>query len=216
MDEEDLTHKLDLLHLYKRRFRILEKREAQHGSFVDAGVVIEREDIEKKVKALEQEIGRASIPSVRHSPISGLMNSTVILDVSRIIDVPLQVLEYHLGDPVETVWRGPQSADDLPEGGATREYQFDDYAIDINYTKSGLATGVRLHEGLEKYNYSLDDWPIILPRVGLLHIVTLPDVRGLTTITWRNYQGLTLSVASQRVQGPVTAVRVYKRPNSAK
>lgn len=210
MDEEDLTHKLDLLHVYKRRFRILEKCEAQYGSAVDPGITIEREDVERKIKTLEQEVGRASIPAIKHSPISGLMNSSVILDVSRIIDVPLQVLEYHLGDPVETMWRGPQSADDIPEGGATREYKFGDYAIWINYTKAGIATGVRLFEGLEACNYSLDDWPTILPRVGLLHVITLPDTRGLTTITWRNYQGLTISIASQRVGGPVTAVRVYK------
>jgi hypothetical protein len=208
MDEEDLTHKLDLLHVYKRRFRILEKREAQYGSSVDPGITIKREDVAEKIRTLEQEVGRASIPAIRHSPISGLMNSTVILDVSRIIDVPLQVLEYHLGDPVETMWRGPQSADDIPEGGATREYKFGHYAIWINYTKAGIATGVRLFEGLEEYNYSLDDWPTILPRVGLLHVITLPDTRGLTTITWRNYQGLTISVASQRVGGPVTAVRL--------
>jgi hypothetical protein len=210
MDEEDLTHKLDLLRVYKRRFHILEKREAQYGSAVDPGVIIEREDVAKKIKALEQEVGRASIPSIRHSPVSGLMNSTVILDVSRIIDVPLQVLEYHLGDPVDTIWRGIESAEDIPEGGATREYKFDDYVIDINYNKSGIATSIRLFEGLEQYNYSLDDWPIILPRVGLLHVVTLPDIRGETSIIWRNYQGLTIKVASQRVGGPVTAVRVYK------
>ncbi|NOK63402.1 MAG: hypothetical protein GFH27_549347n43 [Chloroflexi bacterium AL-W] len=210
MDDEDLTHKLDLLRILKRRFQILEKREAQYGLGVDPGVTIEREDLAKQIKVLEQAVTRASVPSITHSPIRGLMNSTVILDVSRIIDTPLPILEYHLGDPVETMWRGLQSAADIPDGGATREYHFDDYAIWINYTKSGIATGVHLFEGLEAENYSFNDWPIILPRIGLLHVINLPDTRGLTTITWRNYQGLTISIASQRVGGPITAVRVYK------
>ena len=42
MDEEDLAHKLDLLQAYKRRFRILEKREAQYGSAVEPGFIIEQ------------------------------------------------------------------------------------------------------------------------------------------------------------------------------
>ncbi len=209
-DEEDLNHKLELIQVYKRRLRILEKREAQFGSSIDPGVIIEREDILKTIGSLEQEVVRFSLPSIRHSPIRGLMNSTVILDVSRIIDVPLSVLEYHLGDAITSSWRGLQSADDIPEGGVTCEYHFDDYGIEINYTKGGIATGVRLFEGLEKYAYSFDDWPIILPRVGLLHIVRLPDMRGLGAITWRDYQGLTVSIASQRVGSPITAVRVHK------
>ena len=213
MDEEDLAHKLDLLQVYKRRFRILEKREAQYGSAVEPGSVIEREDIAKQIKILEKEIGRSSFPSIKHSPIRGLMNSTVILDVSRIIDVPLQVLEYHLGDPIETIWRGIESAEDIPEGGATREYKFDEYVIDINYNKVGIATGVRLFEGLEQFQYSLDDWPEILPRFWLLHVITLPDSRGLSTITWRNYQGLTISVATHPGGKYVSAVRVYKKVN---
>lgn len=211
MEQEDLTHKLELLRLLKRRKQILEKREAQFGSTVDPSVTIEREDLDRQLKALEREANRSSFPSLSHSPIRGLMNSSVILDVSRIIDMPAQVLEYHLGDPVHTSWRIVESAEDLPEGGETREYTFDDYAIEINYDKSGSAKGIRLFEGLEKYNYSLDDWPSILPRVGLLHVITLPDIRGITAVIWREYQGLTIKVASQRVGGAVTAVRIYKR-----
>lgn len=212
MDQEDLAHKLDLLRLYKRRKQILEKREAQFGPTVDPAVIIEREDLDRQIKTLEREINRTSFPSILHSPIRGLMNSSMILDVSRIIDISVQVIEYHLGDPVDTFWRIVGSADDIPDGGETREYKFGDYTLDINYDKSGVAKGIRLCEGLEQYNYALDDWPDILPRVGLLHVTRLPDTRGITTIAWRNYHGLTIAVASQRVNGPVTAVRVHKRP----
>ncbi len=39
-DEEDLNHKLELIQVYKRRLRILEKREAQFGSSIDPGSLL--------------------------------------------------------------------------------------------------------------------------------------------------------------------------------
>jgi hypothetical protein len=85
-----------------------------------------------------------------------------------------------------------------------------DYAVDITYTKQSIAAGVRLYEGLERFQYNLKDWQMTLPRFALLHLNNLPDVRGLGTITWRNYQGLTVVVAARPVTRPVTSVRVYR------
>lgn len=148
----------------------------------------------------------ASKPQPPHQTSSGL-----IFDVSTIIDYPLQQLERRFGKPAEIMWRKIGSAEDLPDGGETREYHVGKYQFDINYDKAGIAKGFHLFEGLEENAYSLDDWSEVLERVGLI-IVRFPDMQGITTRIWTNHLGYLVKVATQRVGGPVTAVRVYKIP----
>lgn len=139
------------------------------------------------------------------------LSGPLIIDVSRLIDFPVYTLETVFGEPTDISWRRIGSAEDVPDGGETREYKFGEYTLDINYDKSGIAKGVRFHEGLENHNYKLDDWNSILDRFGVI-MVRFPDLQGITTRIWSNYFGYFIKVATRKVGGPVEAVRIYKIP----
>jgi hypothetical protein len=139
------------------------------------------------------------------------LSGPLIVDVSRVIDFPVYTLETVFGEPTEVSWRKIGSAEDIPDGGETREYKFGKYTLDVNYDKSGVAKGVHFYEGLAEYNYNLDDWNSILDRFGVT-MVRLPDLQGITTRIWSSYVGYFIKVATRKVGGHVEAVRIYKIP----
>jgi hypothetical protein len=135
----------------------------------------------------------------------------LIIDVSTILDYPLSYVEGRLGQAYEINWRRIGSGEEIPGGGQTREYKLGDYSINVNYDKSGIAKGFHLFEGLEVFNYNLDQWPEILERFGLI-VIPFPEITGDFVRVWKNYLGFSLKVATNRKDKVVTGVRIYIVP----
>jgi len=176
------------------------------------------DNIHDKVAALLTQLNLSQVASQQQSQathevtsVRATLSGSLIVDVSKIIGFPVNILETAFGEPTEIVWRRLGSAEDIPDGGETREYHYGQCFLDINYDKSGIAKGVRFHEGLHEYKYTLDDWMSILDRFGVT-MVRLPDLLGITTRIWSNYLGYFIKVASRKVGGHVEAVRIYKIP----
>ena len=185
MNETELARKLELLEIHKRRKHELDRQIAMYGIDVRPHITIEQENISASIEELEREIAKLRQPPQLNIPFVDPFNKELIVDVAKIIDYSAQHIESFLGQPIDIFWRKIGSGEDIPDGGETREYTFGHkYTVWINYTKTMVATGIWLFEGLEEENYPLDDWPIIFERVGLISVMSPPDEKGLITWTW--------------------------------
>jgi len=131
-----------------------------------------------------------------------------ILYAGNIIDSHVVELERYIGVPDSTDMVNIGSLEELPDGGIARDYPFDDYILSLTYDRQGIAKSVRI-EGLSKHGFSLYDWFQVLYRLGI-SVGTMPDVIGIMSATWRNYNGYNITIALDRVDGVVNIVRIYK------
>jgi len=144
------------------------------------------------------------------SPFNDKYNKNLIIDVSKVFDYSIEHLEKYIGKPKDVFWRKIGTISEVPDGGQTREYESGPYIFWIHYDKSETARGIRIFEGIEELNTSLEEWYNFLPRVNLSIVVNLPDITGLTTKTWFNQLGYKITIASSKVGGNITAIRVFK------
>lgn len=105
------------------------------------------------------------------------VNSKIIVETAKIIDAPVQQVEAMLGSSIETLSLGIGEAEEVPDGGESRTYQVGKYTIWVTYNKKGIAKGLQIIDGLLDDGYLLDQWGIILTRIGV-DFVGLPDIEA--------------------------------------
>jgi len=143
--------------------------------------------------------------------VSAAINSEIIIETSKIIDAPVQKVENMLGSSIETLALGIGDSEDVPDGGETRTYQVGKYQIYVDYDKQGIAKGLQIFDGLLDDGYSIDQWPIILTRIGV-GSVGLPDIKNPNILQWKNAHGYFIAISTEKAGGNVWTVRIYKIP----
>ncbi|HXF70000.1 MAG TPA: hypothetical protein VNK89_09350 [Thermoflexus sp.] len=138
-------------------------------------------------------------------------NLEIIVETAKIIDAPVQQVEAMLGKPIETLSLGIGEVEEVPDGGESRTYRVGKYTIWVNYDKNGIAKGLQIVDGLLDDGYSLDQWGVILARIGV-DFVGLPDIEAPAARRWTNAHGYAIMIAANKVGGKVWTVRIYKIP----
>jgi hypothetical protein len=69
MDEEERQHLEELLRVYRRRLRSLEKQAAQFGARTDAQVLSEIEDVRDEILRIKSQLGGMFIAPTSNTPI---------------------------------------------------------------------------------------------------------------------------------------------------
>lgn len=153
------------------------------------------------------------VPTETSLPPTALptVNSEIIVETAKIIDAPVQQVESMLGSSTETLSLGIGEAEEVPDGGESRTYQVGKYTIWVTYDKKGIAKGLQIIDGLLDDGYSLDQWGIILTRIGV-DFVGLPDIEAPAARRWTNAYGYAIMIAAEKIDGNVWTVRIYKIP----
>jgi hypothetical protein len=133
------------------------------------------------------------------------------VNVSSVIGSPISDVERTLGKSTETYEVLIGDAEELPDGGESRTYKSGRYEIWITVDKKGIAKGVQVVDGLLDDSYSLDQWPVLLNRLGI-SVSRAPDVTAPAARRWTNYLGYAIWVAAAKSGGTVWSVRIYKIP----
>jgi hypothetical protein len=135
----------------------------------------------------------------------------LIFESAKIIDSPIKQVEKLLGKPHESLSLRINDAEEVPDGGEARSYLLGKYTVWVNYDKKGIAKGFQIDDGLLSDNYSLDQWGILLTRIGF-GPVGLPDVEAPAARRWNDVNGYFIMIAANKIDGPVWTIRVYKVP----
>jgi hypothetical protein len=133
-----------------------------------------------------------------------------ILILANVIDAHVNDIEFHIGPSEEMNIRNIGAAEEIPQGGTTRWYQYAGYLLSINYDNQDIAKGIRL-EGIQKDNQPIENWFELLMKLGIT-VRQLPSTQSPTTLFWPNYQGYNISVAKNHVDGVINIVRIFKVP----
>jgi hypothetical protein len=112
----------------------------------------------------------------------------LIIDASSIFDSAIADIEKKLGQPIDVESMGIGELEEIPNGGQSRVYRLGNYTFYVNYDKKGIALGLQILGGLVEQKYSLDDWPIIFIRLGVM-VTKSPDVVAPAARRWTNYLG---------------------------
>jgi hypothetical protein len=115
-----------------------------------------------------------------------------------------------LGQPVSSATRGIGETEEIPDGGETRIYRTGEYRININFDKQSVARGLQIEDGLHDASYSLEQWPVVLSRLGV-SVLAPPDIVAPAARSWKNYLGYGISVFADTSNGTVWSVRIFKR-----
>jgi len=149
-----------------------------------------------------------STPTPTQTPTENL---SLIVDTSKVIGAPVSRVEQMLGRPLEVASFGIGEIAEVPDGGEMRTYQVGKYTLWVAFDKQGKARGVQIIEGLSEDGYSLEQWPIVLERMGVGY-VGAPDVKAPAGVRWTNAYGYTIWIATNKIGGDIWTVRIYKLP----
>ena len=149
-----------------------------------------------------------STPTPTQTPTENL---SLIVDTAKIIGAPVSRVEQMLGRPLEVDSFGIGEIAEVPDGGEMRTYQVGKYTLWVAFDKQGKARGVQVIEGLSEDGYSLEQWPIVLERMGVGY-VGAPDVEAPAGVRWTNAYGYTIWIATNKIGGDIWTVRIYKLP----
>lgn len=150
-------------------------------------------------------------PTSRPSTPTTVALDNVIVNTSAIIDAPTNDVEKLLGNPTEIVAMGIGDAEEIPDGGESRTYQVGKYTLYVNYNKQGIAKGLQVVDGLKDDGYTLDQWPLVLTRIGVGY-VGQPDIVAPAARNWTNASGYAIMIVADSIGGTVWSVRIYKIP----
>lgn len=137
--------------------------------------------------------------------------SDVIIETAKIIDASIEQVEAILGSSTETFSLSIGEVEEVPDGGETRTYQVGKYTIWVNYDKKGIAKGLQVIDGLIDDGYSLDEWVLVLDRIGV-DFVGLPDIEAPAARRWTDAYGYAIMIAAEKIDGNIWTVRIYKIP----
>jgi hypothetical protein len=105
-------------------------------------------------------------PTATPNPTATPLELDLIVNTSQIIDYSISDVERKLGSSTETFPFGIGAVEEAPDGGETRTYIVGKYTIWVNYNKSNIAKGLQIIDGLTADHYTLNQWPVILQRIG--------------------------------------------------
>lgn len=134
----------------------------------------------------------------------------LIVDVAMVMDSPKGDWDRALGEPIAVEALAIGEATEVPDGGESRTYRAGQYELLINFDKAGLAKGVQVVGGLTADNYNLEQWALILRRMGVM-VTKQPSHVLPMARRWANYLGYSISIFSNGNQ--VWSVKIFKLPD---
>jgi hypothetical protein len=134
-----------------------------------------------------------------------------IVDTGSIMGFSVQEVEGKLGVPTKTVKFGVGDLPHVPGGGEFRTYVVGKYKIDVDYDRTGIVKGLQVVEGLAEDEYTLDQWPTILSRIGV-DFAGSPDVEAPAAVRWTNASGYEIMIAAHGIGRYVWTVGIFKIP----
>lgn len=137
------------------------------------------------------------------------MGQQVIVQVGWVIGRSVEQVEGRLGFTYSLAPVAVGAAEELPAGGEGRTYRDGGYEILINFDQAGIAQGVQVTSGLAADKYTLEHWPVILQRMGMM-VSQKPDQVLPVARKWRNFQGYGIQIFADGPKGKVWSVRVFK------
>jgi hypothetical protein len=135
----------------------------------------------------------------------------LIVSSPAIIDSSVADVEWLTGSSIEVMPMGIGAAEEIPDGGESRTYKVGRYTVWVNYDRKGVAKGLQVADGLKADGYSLDQWPLVLTRIGVSY-AGFPDVQAPAARRWTNASGYAIMIAADKSGGTVWTVRIYKIP----
>jgi len=188
----------------------------QSGSFVEGDVNINGGDFvaRDKVINITNQYNQVSDSLASHVPrkLSEAEAEYFIIDTASLVDYHVTQLEKNLGASLFITPVRIGTTEEIPDGGETRMYQVNQYQININFDKLGIAKGVQVISGLTERAYSLEHWPLVLSKMGIA-VTQQPDIVAPAARRWTKYLGYSIAVFADKPAGNIWSVRIYKISN---
>ena len=152
-------------------------------------------------------------PSVTPKPVPTATPTEVsmIVNANKVIGSSASRVAQMLGKPTDTQAFGAGEIAEVPNGGEMRTYQVGKYTIWVAFDKRGIAKGLQVVEGLKEDGYSLNQWPMVLKRMGLGY-VGRPDITAPAAVRWTNAGGYTIMIVANKIGGVIWTIKVYQLP----
>lgn len=142
------------------------------------------------------------------------MGKQAIVQVGWVIGRQVSEIEAELGYATTVAPVAVGAVEELPAGGEGRFYLVRGYDLLVNFDQAGVAQGVQVSGGLIADKYTLEHWPAILARMGMM-VSQKPDQVWPVARKWRNFQGYDIQIFAEGPKGKVWSVRVFKaRPRT--
>jgi len=135
----------------------------------------------------------------------------LIIDACAVIDSAIPDVEKLLGQSEDVEALGIGELEEAPDGGQSRTYHMGKYSFYVNYDKQGIATGLQVTNGIIDEGYSLDDWPILFSRIGVM-VTKSPDVIAPAARRWNDYLGYGMWITTDKVGGKVWTIKLHRLP----
>lgn len=135
----------------------------------------------------------------------------IIVDVNLILEHSQEDVEKLMGKPLEVYNIEKGMVEELPSGGEGRMYLVGKYKIEVTYNLDNTAQGFQIMEGLSSDGYTIDNWPIILRRIGV-DFAGEPDIVSVAGRGWNNASGYSITIVTNKPGGTVWTVRISKLP----
>jgi hypothetical protein len=134
----------------------------------------------------------------------------LIVDGTKLIGADPTTVESYLGTPTkqELVSATNTYYDGILNGGEEDYYQRGPYLINVDFDSKLGATGFGL-EGILQENWELQDWQILLGRVGIM-IQAPPDVNNPTfNLIWHDASGYGIMLTNDKQGGHIQGLSVF-------
>jgi hypothetical protein len=127
------------------------------------------------------------------------------------LDSTTQDVEALLGEPIDVVPLDVGASMAVPGGGESRMYEVGKYLMYVDFNKTGVAKGLLIMGGLTEDGYSLDQWGLVLSRIGVFP-VGLPDIVAPAAVAWTNSNGYAIRLAADAIGGDIWSIQFYEIP----
>ena len=153
--------------------------------------------------------GSATPPII--ASVTPQRRSDLIVFTPEIIGSDIGEVEQDLGAPIEIYDLGIGEVEEVPDGGEERGYRVGRYTVYVTFDKDGIAHGIQVADGLVDDGFGLNDWPVVLARIGV-DFAGLPNIVAPAARRWTNAYGYAIMVAADSIDGTVWTVRIYELP----
>lgn len=140
VDEEQRKQAEDLRHTYQRRLVLLEKERAVYGGRTDPSVLIEIEDIEQKIAAIDRSLGRPTAPPLAAQPFAPLPTTRFTFPIITLVSVVV-LLAVAGGVYFYTQNNQPFSSTGSTQDGSTSSGESQDSQTSSNSTHEAKSSG---------------------------------------------------------------------------
>lgn len=148
-------------------------------------------------------------PTQRPSSTSTPLPEDFILDMSALIGKLMPQVEKVLGEPVDITPFDPGDSVIVTGAGEWRDYQVGKYWFFTVFDAQGKLHSIMLEGGLEDHGYTLADWKLVLPIVGI-DTIREPDKTALAAVIWNNLEGNKVDVSAEGISNdsPIWTVQI--------